>query len=343
MFINKKWVLLTLLMLIISGVFGILIMSIPRIWNFEGTSGDWLSYWGGVIGSLLGVVGAIIVFSIQSDEEKRNTRAIQVDNTFFNLLNFHNMIKSKIEENNHYFDDILDSIKSEKIKKETSVSKLMRKEVFNRERKEIKSILKKIVEKSYSDIVIEKCFTTQFSDNILSQDEHDLYESECRAAYYMFEEIRSEECKENLESVEGEYNTLCKVEALQKSIERNDVLTNIQNNIIDSGIKVELKYEEEIEIVEYVYSLYHNIFGDYLRIFHRIVMYINRNVSEKCTKTDYIAFLRTIISDKEMMIISYYVFYTSRGMSLKKELIETNFFDDEGEFDFKKNVFTIVQ
>lgn len=52
-------------MVLLPSLFGIIIMSLPKFFSFDGTSDGWLGYWGGIIGSVLGVVGAIIVLNRQ--------------------------------------------------------------------------------------------------------------------------------------------------------------------------------------------------------------------------------------------------------------------------------------
>ena len=68
--------------------------------NF-GLNEDWLGYWGGIIGSVLGVFGAFLILKEQIDSDKNSlatqiqtereqNRLQQIDNTFFNLLSMHN-------------------------------------------------------------------------------------------------------------------------------------------------------------------------------------------------------------------------------------------------------------
>lgn len=47
------------------------IMSLPRLWNYEGSPDSWVGFWGSLLGSLLGVIGAYLVMSaqLQSDKE----------------------------------------------------------------------------------------------------------------------------------------------------------------------------------------------------------------------------------------------------------------------------------
>ncbi|MEY8307793.1 hypothetical protein AAK913_14485 [Enterococcus faecium] len=68
--------------------------------SFKAEEG-WLGFWGGIIGSAIGVLGAFLVLKEQVNydrdalkeqlnEEKEQNRKQQIDNTFFNLLSMHN-------------------------------------------------------------------------------------------------------------------------------------------------------------------------------------------------------------------------------------------------------------
>ncbi|EOS7919355.1 hypothetical protein E0T54_RS14190, partial [Enterococcus hirae] len=74
---------------------------------------EWLGFIGGILGSIIGILGTFYVLSIQLkkdkealdiqlQQDKEQNRRNQVDNTFFNLLDMHLKIKSTIEENNTF-------------------------------------------------------------------------------------------------------------------------------------------------------------------------------------------------------------------------------------------------
>ncbi|HGF7605344.1 TPA: hypothetical protein QFK50_002317, partial [Enterococcus faecium] len=82
--------------------------------SFKAEEG-WLGFWGGIIGSAIGVLGAFLVLKEQVnydrdalrkqiDEEKEQNKRQQVDNTFFNLLDMQVKIKSAINEENNTFE-----------------------------------------------------------------------------------------------------------------------------------------------------------------------------------------------------------------------------------------------
>lgn len=65
----KKY-LVAFCLLIFTFLFGAILMSVPRIWTFEGSPDGWLGYWGGITGAFLGVVGAYFVMNEQLQQEK---------------------------------------------------------------------------------------------------------------------------------------------------------------------------------------------------------------------------------------------------------------------------------
>lgn len=69
----KEWFKLILIILISTFLFGVLIMWLPKMKILGGSSDGWLGYWGGIIGSMVGVLGAYSIMNKQLNEEK-NTR-----------------------------------------------------------------------------------------------------------------------------------------------------------------------------------------------------------------------------------------------------------------------------
>lgn len=46
-------------------------MSFPRFWNYAGSPDSWVGFWGSLLGSLLGVVGAYFVMNTQLQSDKK--------------------------------------------------------------------------------------------------------------------------------------------------------------------------------------------------------------------------------------------------------------------------------
>lgn len=66
----KEWIKLILIICISTFIFGVLIMWIPKLKILGGSSDGWLGYWGGIIGSMVGVLGAYSIMNKQLDEER---------------------------------------------------------------------------------------------------------------------------------------------------------------------------------------------------------------------------------------------------------------------------------
>lgn len=46
-------------------------MSFPRFWNYAGSPDSWVGFWGSLLGSLLGVIGAYFVMNTQLQSDKK--------------------------------------------------------------------------------------------------------------------------------------------------------------------------------------------------------------------------------------------------------------------------------
>lgn len=60
----------------------------------KGSDDGWLGFWGGYLGAIIGVAGAIFVVQIQLNDDKEGREAEKIDNTYFNLLSMHNEQKN---------------------------------------------------------------------------------------------------------------------------------------------------------------------------------------------------------------------------------------------------------
>ncbi|HFC9303771.1 TPA: hypothetical protein ACF0RA_002553 [Enterococcus hirae] len=96
---EKKWLIYGLVM----GSVAVFILQLAVYKVGDG----WLGFWGGIIGSAIGVLGAFLVLKEQVNydrdtlkeqlkEEKEQYKKQQIDNTFFNLLEMHSSLKEKI-------------------------------------------------------------------------------------------------------------------------------------------------------------------------------------------------------------------------------------------------------
>lgn len=99
----------------------------------KGSDDGWLGFWGGYLGAIIGVAGALMAIQLQLsyekkrfkkesasrdkelEEEKKLRKSDQVDNTFFNLLNLfisqQNYLISEKNPDRDLFEDMLKNIK----------------------------------------------------------------------------------------------------------------------------------------------------------------------------------------------------------------------------------------
>lgn len=99
-----------------------------------------------------------------------------------------------------------------------------------------------------------------------------------------------------------------------------------------------LSVERKTYAVELAIDSSYNMLDSYFRIFHRIVKYINSNVTDDRVKKEYIGFLRATVNEMEILVLFYNAIYTERGLDLLEELSETNFFGDSDEFEQGKEL-----
>ena len=89
-------------------------------------------------------------------------------------------------------------------------------------------------------------------------------------------------------------------------------------------------------IIESVFEGYYSRMGKYFRIFHRVIKYVNSNVSDQELKNNYIGFIRAMLNEKEIVLIYYNSFFTQRGDGLGDELKQTQFFGDRDDLNLAR-------
>lgn len=342
--LNWKIVLLVIsLMILISGIFGISLMAHSRWAHFEGTPDGWLSYWGGIFGSGIGVIGALLVLREQINFEK-------VDNTFFNLLTIHNDIISNIRVPDKFGNSIFDVVYLGMVKNNISLIK----------QNEINSQIKFF-------IMYKKCYVyyiQKLKDTI--SESISSFKSE---PDYIFVKYQVDDLEYNLPILCNkfvnvvDYNNFYEAITILNKIYDNVFNSNIYSKIhkdnneiinqfrllynqMNKIIPPDLSREQRKTIVESSLREHYGIIGNYFRTFHRIIKFVNENVKDGTTKANYIGFIRAMINEREMLVIYYNAFYTNRGKGLGEQLIFTNFFgtlndlpieDTEDAQHFNKN------
>jgi hypothetical protein len=313
------------LVLIVVGFVGVALMKFPRfpgLGNFEGSPDGWLSYWGGIFGSGIGVIGALFVLREQINFEK-------VDNTFFNLLNMHNEILNSIRLQNNPGDNIFD------------ITYFMMKSGVDRKNNEIMEG-EKIQYLSDNKVEFIRLITSMQEDiSELASKNSDIYNKYSGGSIVEAKEIISSYISNFNHAISrGKYSAA--IDSLDQIIssffDRNtysSVLDTSKQNFsqfyeLYSGMNSiepsELSLEQKKEIIESSLDVYYGEIGNYFRTFHRIIKFINENVKELDVKANYIGFLRAMINEKEMIVIFYNAFYSRRGTGLAEQLEYTDFF-----------------
>ena len=347
---NWKWLLIGILgTLIVMPALTQLLINVDT--SNKGSDDGWLGFWGGYLGAIIGVAGAIFVVQIQLNEDKKGREAEKIDNTYFNLLSMHNEQKNiligvnifeiiylnfKKELEIQLLDEGLDFFYSKKVIISEMLQDLLsayKKNIENQEGKISPEFLERWKRKKRGEM---------FSDEYPVTEESRLYEDLCWSLIEIKEIEKFLIDVENkrinhfsdkiFKGVDGVY------EELDKHIDRS---RSIQWDIPDelSKLKVTLRNfqfghiellpnDRKRKAIELAINTYYSEIGAYFRIFHRIIKYINDKVKDEETKKDYLDFLRATINEKEMLVIFYNAAYTERGKELLKEIRKTTFFGE---------------
>lgn len=312
---KKKIIYFVLIVLIILGTSLAVqvMMSLPRLWNYAGSPDSWLGFWGSLLGSLLGVIGAYLVMSVQLQSDKKQHYEEKIDNTFFNLIDLFQSIREVAKEDVTSLYKKIEKARDESVtyKQETEKSKKFeqRKSFFLQE------------------INICKDKINEFSPNA------DLDK------YFMnnLEEIKSKIEEDKFEDLEKQLN---RWEEQINRLNKDEPMSNIMNEIEDINREVEcyvpeFKYDEILSIVNGILSKEHVNTGNYFRIFHRIVKYIMESSINLEKKKEYLGILRALLSSEELLVIFYNTFYSTRGKGLEEQLSKekTGFFADETDLE----------
>lgn len=328
-----------------------------------GTDDGVLGFWGGYIGSIVGVIGAFGALQFQLIKEKERVKAERTDNTFFNLLNMfitqQNYLVSEQDSDPDLFEEMLKTIR------EYSVKGYHRQglDLFYKEKEAIISVLDKAAHSSEEYVKKKKSL---FSDNewliietiqesfhsvpeptdITNDNFEDVYTELKRRSYIQdfIRNIENEDFSEK-EPYYSKYNGIIKIKENIKHIIKTDTanLMDIESKHFLSKIysdisnhlkrppDVDLDIQMKKQIVTFAQKPYRKILGSYFRIFHRIIKYLNENVDDKETKKNYIGFLRANMNENQMAMIFYNINYTERGSGAVDELKGTCFFGEINE------------
>ncbi|WP_270792597.1 putative phage abortive infection protein [Enterococcus casseliflavus] len=325
----------------------------------------WLDYWGGIIGSALGVFGAFFILKEQIKNDKNSleeqlendrvqNKRQQIDNTFFNLLSIHNEQITNLKEKN-IFVEIESNFEKELKEKMTLEGNEFLKKNLALVKKAAKSMINPYEE-----------FLTRQEGNIY-EEHRQIYEKrwkEERKAISFYEPIETQEVNtfdlmadvtkkilkfEEIVKVQ-EREELGNIDYFFKNVEQQAIfylkidLPNDFKKLIDSLDRYYrsndylcLSSENRILAIDNSINLHYSLVGSYFRLVHSITKYINDNVIEEDIKNNYISFLRANMNQREILTIFYNAAYTTRGQELLYELNKITFFGNEE--DISRNRF----
>lgn len=327
--LNKRTIFQLSIVIFVTGIIGVLLMWIKRLFQFEGTPDGWLGYWGGIFGSVIGVIGALLVLREQINAEK-------IDNTFFNLLNIHNdtinRFRNLKDDNSDYdvFDRIYDAMQAN-IKKHRTDE--IRNSMLNFVEKNKENFASTVQSMLYG---ISNLNADQYEElkphekhhNKLIQDLiYDLNENN----RILKDAVGSSNYTNMLKYIDSIYTSVYSTNRYSFVIPyAGDGFNEFYKLYINMIEQIDSKIDENYKrmIIEMSLQDYYGEIGNYFRIFHRIIKLIDENISDLDSKANYIGFLRAMINEKEMIVIFYNAFYSQRGQGLGDYLRFTNFFGD---------------
>lgn len=352
-----KWIGITIITLVILP----LLTQILINWDTtnQGSDDGWLGFWGGYLGSIVGVIGAVYIFNNQMKKDSETRRSEITDNTFFNLLTLHTEQHGRLIENGT-FNKITDDQKS-CIVKEISDEGI---EYFYSQKYMLVPLVEEIqknipvyisreeIKLSPGDTFYERWQRVKngesFNDSYSTSDVSIIYNNLCFAqssTEYLtvfLSEVNSGNLTEWASPYQnGIIDKLKKIKGGTYLIDQNSSGTlykriNDFYGIIMSFNKDNYKmlsFHRRKKAIELSISKNYSDIGSFLRTFHRIVKYINENVTDEELKKNYIGFLRASLNETEILVIFYNAVYTKKGKGLLNQLKQTTFFGEKEEFD----------
>ena len=331
---------------------------IPGSNRLPGSDQDWIGFWGGFMGSVVGVAGAIYIFQKQIDVERENTnqqleaereltqeqinesrqqiKDERIDNTFFNLINLHIRNKEIIpilkkegsyKSDNKTIEEIVKGEGTEYADDEINL--------FSTILEEIPEQIKKDKQKKY--IFKQKNYILDNLDRIKLAYSHLNTESD----HFVELEDQKRSLNNLPQPLDHASFTYFITRFLNLNFNPNETVRKNLKSIYDHQDEdlgkiycellqlpqEELTYEEKMESCTKVISYYYDSLGNYFRLVHRIFKFLNKNIEEDTDrKLEYIGILRALFSEKELLVLFYNAFYTDKGQGMRVQLKNTNFF-----------------
>ena len=256
------------------------------------TSSDWLNFWGNIIGSILGVVGAFCVMLWQLKREREKNRKEKIDNTFFNLLTLFQNVKSEF--------DTYRFIKA--IETEINTHKnLKRLNYYNNElSKRREQFIKDIDEFDKLTDSIYKVYCSSIKEALNMDIDIGGYHNHIKRLLSLVEKTHREDLIKYTREMDDFYR------------EYDDKKLGFKYEVTGIDIPIILK---EVSLMTDDNS------GNYFRALYRCLKYIMVAELTIDEKKFYSGVLRGILSSDEMLAVFYNSIYYERGEKFK-ELLE---------------------
>ena len=329
----------------------------------------WLGFWGGIIGSAIGVLGAFLVLKEQVNydrdalkeqlkEEREQNRKQQIDNTFFNLLSMHNEQINDLKGKNKFGKVYKELRRNLQSAMSTSLH------IYLHDNKDIVTELNKLIQKyeehiSKNQHKIPSKHVEEYNNFWTKQRKRPpfIWFTEYNRGniadaiddVLLIENMISAIENDNISEISGIISNFRNIDDRIKKFEfeQTETWNTLYNNVLEYETNKFTLIDEELrkETVENVLARHYDEVGAYFRLFHRIIKYINDNLDqseELAIKNNYIGFLRATVNEEEMLVIFYNAAYTKRGQGLLDELQKTTFFGNREDimnnqhFDRKK-------
>lgn len=259
-------------------------------------------------------VVALIALTFQINMERKKNKEEKIDNTFFNLIDLLSNMKEKLISDEDVFKNIIMNIK---YKKEAYI----RNEQIKRQVEYIKE------KKDWLFSIIKAEFPKENQHEYMS------------LPYYYYNEFEE---KKELDTDDYRKILACFTDRSDYPYNGKEYKsqlvkmtgTNLNDYLLGLGKinETELNEDEITSICNKVFDYFYKDVGHFCRLFHRIVKFVNDNVKDSNSKSNYFGMLRAILSEDELLVIFYNSFYSDKGKGLSKQLVnQTKFFGDEND------------
>lgn len=348
----------------------VLIFLLASILAFCKAEEGWLGFWGGITGSAIGVLGAFLILKeqvnsdrealkVQLEEERKQNKQQQIDNTFFNLLDMHINLKNNFELKKSFdgFYDLLLFESEDKIIQLGNLRVLHDQKILKNLDLLLDEYIEKMKEKileleiNLDDIPVSRRKVAPYLINELSEQANPKTEEEeqifmkasimsnhIEEIIYLIDVVKRNEEKTSLmDKLNKIYDNATLIDSKVRENLSSLVDTVKVYNVSEPNLKLIINETDKVEIITKVSDLYNSDLGSYFRLTHRILKYINQNVKDESIKNNYLGFFRATIDENELLVIFYNAYFSKRGKGLGSELAKTSFFGKEGELGEEDN------